>query len=52
MPDECNTDNGKHNWSEWEQYYHDKGDTLAEQASQPTYYRRECRVCGRVQREN
>ncbi len=46
----CTTDEGKHKWEKWEQCYRDVGNTLAEQASQPTYYRRICKECGHVQR--
>ncbi len=49
MP-KCNTDSGKHDWGKWERCYKDKGDTLAEQASQSTYNRRKCKECGWIER--
>ena len=46
----CNTKNEKHVWGKWHQCYRDKGDTLAEQCSQDTYYKRTCKCCGWVER--
>ena len=48
----CTTEDNKHEWGKWKLCYLDKGDTLAEQCSQPTYYRRECKKCRWVEREN
>jgi hypothetical protein len=40
----------KHQWTVWAKYYHDSGE-MDEVAQAPTYWRRKCVLCGKVERD-